>query len=118
MDPVPTTVVETPRFIRQAEGLLSEQERLELIEHLARNPKAGVVIPDTGGVRKLRWPVGGKGKSGGARVIYFHHDESFPTFLLAMFAKNVKVDLTQEERNAIKRLVPALVQSYQERKAR
>ncbi len=74
------------------------------------------MIPDTGGVRKLRWAIKGKGKSGGARVIYYFHNESIPVFLLSVFAKNEKVNLTQAERAALKSLIPVLVKSYRERR--
>jgi DNA-binding transcriptional regulator YiaG len=77
---VPVTVVELPRFVRQAEQILPEEERLDLIEHLARNPEAGAVMPGTGGVRKLRWGIGGRGKSGGARIIYYYHNATMPIF--------------------------------------
>jgi hypothetical protein len=65
------TVVETPEFLARARGLLSEQERSELVDFLARNPAAGDLMQGTGGARKLRWGAKGKGKRGGARVIAF-----------------------------------------------
>ena len=65
------TVVETPIFSRQAEKLFDEDQRLELIELLARSPLAGDEIPGTGGVRKLRFATSGHSKRGGARVIYY-----------------------------------------------
>ena len=116
VDGVPATVVEVPHFVRQAEGLLSEEERFALIEQVAWNPMAGVVMPGTGGVRKLRWGLAGRGKSGGARVIYYYHDATMPIFLLGIFAKNVKVNLTPAEKHELRRLIPALVQAYQERR--
>ncbi len=60
------TVVETPTFLRQAEKVWTEEERTALVDHIARNPESGVLIPDTGGVRKLRWSRAGTGKRGGA----------------------------------------------------
>src|SRR5258705_11661145 len=71
MVPPLQTVVETPEFLAQARGLLTEQERSELVDFLARNPTAGDLMQGTGGARKLRWGAKGKGKSGGARVITF-----------------------------------------------
>jgi len=112
---VPVTVVEMPQFIRQADGLLTDEERGAVIERLAWNPESGVVMPGTGGVRKIRWALRGRGKSGGARVIYYYHDESMPIFLLSIFPKNVRVDVSQADKNELRRLVPVLVQSYQER---
>lgn len=75
-------------------------------------------MPGTGGVRKLRWGVGSRGKSGGVRVIYYYHNKTVPIFLLGLFAKNVKVDLTPNERNELKRLLPILISEYQEKKTR
>ncbi len=65
------TVVETPEFQRRLRGLLTVDERDALIDYLAAHPDAGDVMPGTGGARKLRWGVQGKGKSGGVRVITF-----------------------------------------------
>ena len=61
------TVVETPFFVRKADGLVSDEERERLIAFIAANPEAGDVIPESGGIRKLRWAARGKGKSGGVR---------------------------------------------------
>ncbi|MEI9972338.1 MAG: type II toxin-antitoxin system RelE/ParE family toxin [Ignavibacteriota bacterium] len=83
---------------------------------IASNPEAGEVIPETGGVRKVRWALTGKGKRRGARVIYYHHSERLPVFLLAAYAKNEKANLSRAERNAMKRLVPILVAGYAARK--
>jgi hypothetical protein len=108
-------VVEVSHFVRQVEELLPEEDRLALIEYVARNPETGVIMPGTGGVRKLRWGLAGRGKSSGARVIYYYHNGTMPVFLLGIFAKNVKVDLTPGEKQELRRLVPALVQTYAER---
>jgi hypothetical protein len=112
MATVPMTVVETPFFSRKAAGLLTDDEHDELITYLGLTPEAGDVMPDTGGVRKLRWRARGKGKRGGVRVIYYFHNEMFPVFLLTVYAKNQKDNLTQTERKKWKQLVPLLVQAY------
>ena len=65
------TVAETPIFSRQIDKLFSEDEKRELIDYLAENPLAGDEIPGTGGVRKVRFAASGRGKRGGARVIYY-----------------------------------------------
>ena len=116
MADVPMTVVETERFLKDVRPLLSDAERAELVAFIAANPEAGDVIPETGGVRKVRWALAGKGKRGGARVIYYHHSERLPVFLLAAYAKNEKANLSRAERNAMKRLVPILVAGYAARK--
>jgi len=64
------TVAEMPEYIRRVTRLLSQSERGDVIDYVAANPKAGDLIQGTGGVRKLRWARGGRGKSGGVRVIY------------------------------------------------
>jgi hypothetical protein len=102
------TVAETPTFTRQAEKLFSDEEKLELISFLAENPLAGNVIPDTGGVRKVRFAASGKGKRGGARVIYYFLDDSMPLYALLVYPKNEKADLTPEDKRAASALVEAI----------
>ena len=106
------TVIETEAFARRADKLLSPGERDELVAFLAANPTAGDLIEGTGGVRKLRWRRGGQGKSGGVRVIYYHHDELMPLYLLTLFAKGDKANLTKAERNDLAGLVAVLVEIW------
>ena len=112
MRATPMTVVETPFFLRKAASLLDEEERSELVVFLGMNAEVGDVIPETSGVRKVRWAAQGKGKRGGVRVIYYFHNETFPVFLLTVYAKNQKVNLTKAERSEFKKLVPVLVRTY------
>jgi hypothetical protein len=112
MPGAPMTVVETPFFLRKASTLLDEEERSALVVYVASNPEVGDLIPGTGGVRKVRWSAKGKGKSGGVRVIYYFHSENFPLFLLTVYSKNQKANLTKAERNEFKDLVPLLVKTY------
>ncbi|MGH9605243.1 MAG: hypothetical protein ACRD3N_06025 [Terracidiphilus sp.] len=84
MQPIgPITVVEMDEFLAATRKLMDDEERAELVDYLAYNPTAGLVVPGTGGVRKLRWGLEGRGKRGGARVIYFFHDKDMPLYLLA-----------------------------------
>jgi len=106
------TVLETGEFLRRAKPLMSDSERAELVAFVGANPEAGEIIPETGGVRKIRWALAGAGKRGGARVIYYYHNERLPVFLLSAYAKNRKANLSKAERNTMKRLVPALVAGY------
>jgi len=66
----------------------------------------------TGGIRKLRWSAHGKGKSGGVRVIYYFHNELMPLYLLTVFGKGEKANLSKAERNDLAKLTAILVQSY------
>ena len=106
------TVVETPEFIRRIAKLVDDDEREALIAYLAANPTAGDLIPGTGGVRKLRWGLEGRGKRGGARIIHFFHSARVPLFLLTAFAKNERADLSQADRNSFRQLTKTLVDTY------
>ena len=106
------TVVETRPFIADAERCLSNDEREQFIEYIARNPTTGVVIPGTGGIRKVRWGMAGRGKRGGVRVIYYYHSERMPLFLLTVYAKSRKTDLSPAEKAAMRRIVAEIVASY------
>lgn len=86
-----------------------------MVEYLAARPKAGDLIEGTGGVRKLRWAWDCRGKSSGVRVIYYFHSESLPLYLLTMFAKNERANLSKSERNELAGLVDLLVQVWFER---
>lgn len=109
------TVIETPGFIRDAAAAMTSLERTEMISFLALNPDAGDIMPGTGGCRKIRWKADGRGKRGGVRVIYYFHDESLPLFLLSVFAKNEKANLTKSEQNEMRMLMPRLVAGYRRR---
>nr|WP_280192331.1 type II toxin-antitoxin system RelE/ParE family toxin [Delftia sp. PS-11]KAJ8741677.1 type II toxin-antitoxin system RelE/ParE family toxin [Delftia sp. PS-11] len=102
-------IAELPSFARLASKLLDQQERQDLIAYLANHPEAGDVMEGTGGVRKLRWSRGSQGKSGGVRVIYYFHDARMPLYLLTLFAKGDKANLTKAERNELSGLVDILV---------
>lgn len=104
------TIAEMPEFIRRATKILGQTERQMLIDHLAESPRAGVLIQGTGGIRKLRWAREGSGKSGGVRVVYFFHNQSMPLYLLTVFGKGEKTNLSKAERNELAKLVKLLVQ--------
>ena len=112
----PVTVVETPEFLAATHKLMDEAERMLLVDYLSYNPTAGDLIPGTGGIRKLRWVLEGRGKRGGARVIYFHHDPGMPLFVLTAYAKNQRADLSQQDRNDFRRLTGVLVEAFKRRK--
>jgi len=112
----PVTVAETPEYVRCAEGLLSPAERMDVVVFLAASPRAGDLIQGTGGVRKLRWRRGGRGKSGGVRVITYFHSEAMPLYLLTVFGKNERADLSKAERNDLAKLVRLLKQAAENRR--
>jgi hypothetical protein len=111
----PVTVIETPSFIRDSKKLMDDDERESLIKHLAYNPKAGKLMQGTGGIRKFRWARADEGKSGGFRVIYFYYSETIPLFVLNIFAKNEKANISQGERNELRKLTVFLVENYHEK---
>lgn len=110
-----TTVTELPEYICRSAELLSESERKSVIDYLAAHPRAGDLMEGTGGIRKLRWARGNKGKSGGVRVIYYHHDARIPLYLLTVFGKNEKANLSKAERNELAKLVDLLVSTALEK---
>lgn len=102
------TVAETPLFIKQAAGLFTDEERADLISFLAANPQTGDEIPGAGGVRKLRFGAKGKGKRGGARVIYYWYSDDAPIYALLAYGKNEKTDLTPDEAKAVAAFAKAI----------
>lgn len=106
------TVVETPTYLRDATKLLTEAERAAVIDTVAANPAGGAVIVGSGGVRKLRIALQGRGKRSGARVIYFYHNVALPVFLLALFAKNERDNLSEGEIAEMAKFVKSLVRNY------
>lgn len=78
------------------------------------HPEAGDIIKGTGGARKLRFGFRGKGKSGGVRVITYYGGDDIPVFLLDVYDKTVKINLTQAERNALKVELASMAEQYRE----
>ena len=79
---------------------------------LALNPEEGEVIPGLRGMRKLRWQANQKGKSGGARVIYFFYNKQIPVFLLDIYSKSEKSDLSSGEKKLLNKMVDELIDNY------
>jgi hypothetical protein len=106
------TVVETREFQQRAATRMSEAERQNFITFIAGHPEDGVIMVGTGGVRKSRWGVGSRGKSGGVRIVYYYHNPTMPIFLLTVFAKNERDNLSQRDRNILKQVVTEIVSTY------
>lgn len=108
----PVTVVETPEFLATTRKLMDEEERGLLVDHLAHNPLDGELIPGAGGVRKLRWGLEGRGKRGGARVIYFYHSANVPLYALTAYAKNERDNLKPEQIDDFRALAKSITAAH------
>lgn len=87
------TIVETPTFSEDASRIWTEEERGAFSSWLASNPDAGDVIPGSGECRKVRWALSGRGKRGGARIIYFNRLGENEIWLLLIYTKNVTANI-------------------------
>jgi len=110
-------IVEMPEFLAATKKLMDETEREKLTVYLAYNPTAGDVVPGSGGVRKVRWALEGRGKRGGARVIYFFHDVEMPLYIFTAYAKSERENLDQAEIKAVKKLSEILVDINRKRRS-
>jgi hypothetical protein len=108
----PVSVLELAGYRRRAAELLTAEEQDAVVDLVAYEPACGDVIPGTGGLRKVRIGRGDSGKRGGARVIYYFHDSDVPIFLLALYAKNEKADLTAADKKEFATLVKTLVMQW------
>lgn len=106
------TVVETPTYLASANKLFSEEERADIVALVAADPECGDLIGGTGGFRKVRVARKGMGKSGGARVVYIWRNDRFPVFLIAVFSKNEKENLSMAERNALRTRANSIFETY------
>lgn len=106
------TIVETSFFIKEAKKLINEEEITTLKSCIAANPEAGDLIPGLRGICKLRWQANQKGKRGGARVIYFFYNFNIPLFLLDIYPKSQKEDLSVGEKKELNNLIYELLQQY------
>lgn len=100
--------IETPTFTRLVLALLHDDEYRELQVDLMEDPKRGDIIAGGGGIRKLRYGVKGRGKSGGVRVIYYWIKDNYQIYMLVMYAKSVKDTLSDKETALLRNLVKEL----------
>lgn len=106
------TLIPIGTFEEKARKLLGNAGFDDMLEFLARRPKAGRIIQGTGGLRKVRFARPGLGKSGGARVIYYYHDDTKPILLLLIYAKADQENLTDAQKAQLKKHVDAVIDEF------
>ena len=109
-------IIETNPYLSEAERLMSEEEREAVVDLIADNPEAGSVIRGTGGLRKLRIPLRGRGKRGGGRVVYWFQSKGNPAVLLTVYAKNETTALGVRELQRFAAVAAAIIEHLGARK--
>ena len=103
------TFIEVPLFTKRWKEIgLGEEELTKLQVLLLKDPESGPGMEGTGGIRKVRFPISNRGKRGSVRVCYTDFEEYEVTYLITAFSKNEKENLTNEEKNVLKKLVKSL----------
>ena len=110
------TFYETTAFTHGVSKLKAKDQCLEFKEELARNPEKGDLLRGTGGFRKVRMRLPGRGKSGGARVIYYYLSADGVVYLVSLYAKNAQENLTGKQTNQLKELSTIIEAKIQEAK--
>jgi hypothetical protein len=95
------SVIETDSYLSKAEKIMSAAEQESVVSIISATPTLGDVIPGSGGLRKLRIPLQGRGKRGGGRVIYWFYNEGYPAILMWAFAKNEASDLSPTQKKLL-----------------
>ena len=98
-------IIETPIFTKTIQGLMSEDDYRQLQSALVIRPDMGDLIPGSGGLRKLRWRMSGRGKRGGVRVIYYWATSREEIWMILVYAKAKKEDLNPQQLNLLRRIV-------------
>lgn len=107
------SVIETPSFLQDVRTAgLSEEDRQVIVQTISENPLVGDLMPGTGGARKLRFAAPGKGKRGGYRTVHYYAGDDVPVFLLAVLKKGERSDLSQAEKNALRKELGSLAADY------
>ena len=109
-------VVETPTFLRAAAAYFSDEDREKIVWTIAADPEAGDLMPGTGGYRKMRFARAGMGKRGGVRVIYLYGGEELPIFLITVYAKSEKGNLTKAEQNSLAKMARSFFGDYRRKR--
>jgi mRNA-degrading endonuclease RelE of RelBE toxin-antitoxin system len=102
---IPIVFLETPSFTRRIRELLSDEAYRTLQLALGLRPEQGVVIPGTGGIRKIRWGQERRGKRGGIRIVYYWHRQTDRIYMLLTYPKSEQDDLTADQARILSRLV-------------
>lgn len=111
------TVLETPIFLANCRAAgVTDAEREAIVNAIAADPKAGKVIEGTGGARKVRFARAGGGKSGGYRTIHYFGGDDVPVFLLQLYAKNERENLTMAQRNTLRSVLAEIAEDYRKRR--
>ena len=101
-------IIETSVFQKQVDETLTFDEYMEFQNYLVNNPEKGDVIQGTGGARKIRFALSGKGKSGGIRIIYFYKIMYEKIYLLFLYKKNAQSNLTASQKTALYNIIKDL----------
>ena len=108
-------VIETPDYLKDARGAgIRDDGRKSIVDHVAANPKAGELIVGSGGARKIRFAAPGHGKSGGYRMVTYFGGDDLPVFLLNVFKKGDRINLSRAEINALREELSHLARDYRE----
>ena len=98
-------IIETSFFTRQIQRLLTDEEYRQLQADLVNHPDTGEIIPGSGGLRKIRWAIQGRGKRGGIRVIYYRVVLQDRLLMLMAYAKNKQENLTPDQVKILRQIV-------------
>jgi len=98
-------IIETSIFTKRIKELMKDEEYRELQNSLVAYPESGKLIQGSAGLRKIRWGIASKGKRGGVRAIYYFATSRNQIFMLMVYAKNERSDLTKEQLSLLKKVV-------------
>ena len=109
---IPIPVAETGVYLASARQMMSEDEISATADFLARNAGSGDVIKGTGGLRKVRVPLEGRGKSGGTRIVYFYHDDDMPLYAWLIYGKGQQADMSAAQKKAAMQVVQTILKRW------
>lgn len=98
-------IYRTALYLRRVNKLFSEEQLIHIDSIITKNPKIGVIMQGTGGLRKMRVSLDNRGKSGGARVIYYYWQEGMSAFLFSAYAKNAQEELPEKDKKDLSEII-------------